>query len=128
MSTDSSKFALSSAIRGFHVYRHSWTPYIGEYLQAEREHDNSEDRFAVAVVKTGEGGSQIVVGHIPRELSRLLSHFLAHGGDISCEVKGRQQQSQLSQGGLKIPCYVTLHGKKKLVAKAQTLISKCLTL
>ena len=128
MSTDSSEFTFSSAIRGFHIYRHSWTPNIGEHLQAEREHDNSEDRFAVAVVKTGEGGSQIVVGHIPRELSCLLPHFLAHGGDISCEVKGRRRRSQLSQGGLEIPCYVTLRGKKKLVAKAQTLVSKCLTL
>ena len=88
MSTDSSEFTFSSAIRGFHVYRHSWTLHVREHLQAEREHNNSEDRFTVAVVKT-EGGSQIVVGHIPRKLSHLLSHFLAHGGDISCEVKGR---------------------------------------
>ena len=53
--TDSSEFTFSSAIRGFYVYRH-------------------EDHFAVAVIQVGEDGSQNVVGHIPRELSRLLSH------------------------------------------------------
>ena len=79
------------------------------------------------MVKVEEDGSESVVGHISRELSRLLSHFLAHGGDISCEVK-RRQRSPLSQGGLEIPCYVTLRGKKKLVAKAQTLVAKVLTL
>ena len=53
------------------MYGHSWTLYIGEHFQAEREYDNSEDHFAVAAVNTG-GGSQIVVGYIPRKLSRLL--------------------------------------------------------
>lgn len=63
-------------------------PHIRLHLQAEREHDNPEDHLTVAVVKVGEDGLQNLVGHIIRELSRLLSHFLAHGGDINCEVKG----------------------------------------
>ena len=124
--TDSSEFTFSSAIHGFQVHRHSWTLHIGQHLHVERELDNAEDRFEVAVVKVGEDGSRSIVGHIAREPSRLLSHFMAHGGDISCEVKGRRQRSPLSQG-LEIPCYVILHGKKKLVAKAQTLVTKVLT-
>ena len=32
---------------------------------------------------------------------------------------GRQRRSPIIQGGLKIPCYVTLHGKKKLVVRAK---------
>ena len=79
--TDSSEFSFSSAIRGFHVYQYSWTPHIGQQLQAEKERYNHEDCFAVAVIKVGGNGSRSVVGYIPRELSRLLSHFLAHGGD-----------------------------------------------
>ena len=110
---DSSEFTFPSTIRGFHVYRRSWIPHIGQQLQAEKERNNPADRFAVAVIKVGEDGSRSVVGHIPRELSRLLSHFLAHGGDISCEVTGRRQRSPLAQGGLDIPCYVTLRGKKE---------------
>ena len=111
--TDSSEFSFSSAIRGFHVYQYSWTPHIGQQLQAEKERYNHEDRFAVAVIKVGGNGSQSVVGYIPRELSRLLSHFLAHGADIICEVTGQRQRSPLSQGGLEIPCYVTLSLWKK---------------
>ena len=52
--TDSSEFTFSSAICGFHVYRHSWTPHIGQQLQTERERDNAKDHFAVAVVKVAE--------------------------------------------------------------------------
>ena len=120
------EFTFSSAIRGFHVYRHSWIPHVGEQLETEREPNNTEDRFAVAVIKVGQNGSRTVVGHIPRELSSLLFHFLAHGGDISCEVTGPRKRSPLSQGGLEIPCYLTLRGKKKLIAKAETLVSQVL--
>ena len=85
--SDSSEFTFSSAIHGFHVYRHSWTPHTGQYLQVERELDNAKYYFTVAVVKVGKDGSRSVVGHISRELSCLLSHFLAHGEDVGCEVK-----------------------------------------
>ena len=41
------EFTFSSAIRGFHVYRHSWIPHVGEQLEAEREPNNTL-RVAVA--------------------------------------------------------------------------------
>ena len=30
-----------------------------------------------------------VLGHVPREVSRIFWHYLGHGGTISCEVTGR---------------------------------------
>ena len=35
------EFTFSSAIRGFHVYRHSWIPHVGEQLETEREPNNT---------------------------------------------------------------------------------------
>ena len=123
MADSSGTFTFTAAIRGFHIYRHSWNPHIGQQLPTERETDNPEDRFAIAVVDTIDG-SYSTVGHIPRELSRILSHFMNHGGEITCEVTGQRQRSPLTQGGLEIPCSICLRGKKKLVKKAETLISE----
>ena len=46
--TSQEEYVLESAVRGFHVYKPTWTPVVGEELTAEREPGNSEDRFAVA--------------------------------------------------------------------------------
>ena len=121
-----SEFAFPSAIRGFHEYRQIWWPRAGERLQAEKEHGNREDRFAVAVAKgsSEETDSKIIVGHLPRELSRIFWHFLGHGGEVNCEVTGRRRRSPLVQGGLEIPCILTLRGKKKLVARAKELLAE----
>ena len=78
----------------------------------EREVLNTEDPNAVAIVDFQEGKKRIV-GHIPREISRVLSYFIAHGGEAKCVVKGERQHSPLPQGGLEIPCSITLlHGNK----------------
>ena len=53
-----------AAIRAFHIYRSSWTPYAGQQLPTEVETDNLEDRIAIAVVDM-IGGSCSTVGHIP---------------------------------------------------------------
>ena len=46
---ENAEFVFPSAIRGFHVYRRVWVPRLGQRLCGEREHGNTEDRFAVAV-------------------------------------------------------------------------------
>lgn len=55
-----------SVLRGHHVYKHIWTPQIGEELVTEIEEDNYHDSYAVAVMLGG-----ITVGHLPREMSRV---------------------------------------------------------
>ena len=37
-----------AVVRGFHVYQAIWTPTVGE---AQREHGNPEDAYAVAVTQ-----------------------------------------------------------------------------
>ena len=60
-----------SVIRGHHVYKDIWTLFIGEVLRVEQETHNVQDRFAVAIVK-----DDITVGHVPREVSRLVWYFI----------------------------------------------------
>ena len=39
-----------SVIRGHHIYKHIWIPFVGEILHVEQEAHNTADCFAVAVV------------------------------------------------------------------------------
>ena len=61
---------------------------IGEELECDREPGNSCDRYAVAVKRSG-----VVIGHLPRKVSRVCSLFLRRGGVISCTVTGGRQYS-----------------------------------
>ena len=75
---------------------------------SERQHGNENDRIAFAVIRSGD--PSVTVGRLPRELSNLLWHFLAHDEEMECEVMGNRRQSPLVQGGLEIPCHLTLSG------------------
>jgi len=39
--------AISSAVRGFHVYKDIWKPSISDKLACEREFDNCFDKSAI---------------------------------------------------------------------------------
>ena len=94
---DFEEFSHNSVVRGHHIYKSIWTPYIGEVLPAAVEDGNEEDQYAVAVCKGG-----IVVGHTPRELSRILYFFLRHGGSIECRITGHRKCGV----GLEVPCFL----------------------
>ena len=40
-----------SVIRGHHVFKDIWSPFVGEILNVQQEVHNAKDRFAVVVVK-----------------------------------------------------------------------------
>ena len=91
---------LNCVIRGHHIYKEIWNPFIGEELQCKMEHGNIHDIYAVAVTR-----EDIVVGHLPRNISTPCHLFLRKGGIILCTVTGvRQFLADLVQGGLEIPC------------------------
>ena len=79
---------LESAVRGFHVYRASWTPVLGEELTVEREPGNSENLFAVILKRSGE-----TVGHVPRDISKIC--WLAHDRAISTVIVHGSNNSRL---------------------------------
>ena len=81
-------YCKEGVVRGHHVFKRIWTPVFGKVLTVAIEAGNTEDRFAVAVTK-----DDMVVGHVPREFSKLCRHFLRHGGTIAFEVTGRRKRS-----------------------------------
>ncbi len=59
------KHTVDSAIRGFHVYKSTWTPVLNEELKTRQEPGNLEDSFAVYVYK--EGTLTPTVDHVPTD-------------------------------------------------------------
>ena len=120
MAEGTREFATDSSVRGYHVYQDIWTPVSGEQLVCEREDGNPQDRYAVAIKKSGN-----IVGHVPRNISMLCSLFMRRGGSIFCVVTGqRRYSSDLPQGGMEIPCRYHFSGNGKEIKKVESYISK----
>lgn len=113
-----SEYSYPSCIRGFHVYRNIWTPYEGEELTTKRETDNLFDKYAISVLK-----DDTVVGHVPKEISKLVAFFIKHGGMLKCVVAdgGKYKHSE-EAGGLEIPCVMVFSGQRDLVERLKTLL------
>ena len=76
------------------------------------------------VMKAGTRAGTMV-GHLPKKTSSTCSLFIRKGGTIDCEVTdpNRKYSRDLPQGGLEIPCVLTLRGTKDLVDKAVKLLA-----
>ena len=113
------EYAYKACVRGYHVYRSIWTPFVGELLDCARDTGNRHDPYAVKVVNT----SRETVGHLPKKISSTCSLFLRKGGTICCKVTGTREYSRdLVQGGVEIPCVVVFKGDKCLLEKVSKLL------
>ena len=68
---------------------------VGEELVVLPEDRNIPDQHAVAVIRDDK-----IIGHVSRELSRILYYFLEHSGEILCVISGRRKHGV----GLEVPC------------------------
>ena len=106
-------FIHESVVRGHHIYKETWTPSVGEVLLVQQEPENPHDRRAVCILK-----SSTIVGHVPRELSRVFWFFLSHGGTISCEIIGHRKRGK----GLEVPCLYKFTGSERIITKMKGIL------
>lgn len=96
---------FSAAVRGYHYYQKVWLPKQGELLKCSHELNNAFDVFAI---KTEENSGKIV-GHLPREISRITKFILDRGAKVTAVLTTTNyRRSPLVQGGLEIACEVTI--------------------
>lgn len=122
------EFTITSAIRGFHVYKAIWeNPVTGDHLHCRREVGNSYDPLSVAVIKQIEG-EDTIVGHVPRRISALSNAFIRRGGTILCIIDGsRRYSADLPKGGLEVPCTLRfLISELEFCKKSETMVSAAL--
>ena len=94
-------------LRGYHEYRFTWSPSVNEVLRARHERNN---RYAIAATKQLPGFlTESVVGHLPREISRLTYFIILHCARVLVKVlDAHHRKSPLIQGGIEIPVEVTV--------------------
>ena len=112
---EAATYTFSSVIRGHHVYKDFWTPYIHEELTVGTEEENSYDRHAVAILKDGE-----VVGHMPCTISRFSWFFIQRGGSVRAVVTGRRKKGV----GLEVPCIYIYSGSSRIIKKLEKLLNQ----
>ena len=101
-------FSFLYGLRGYHVWKTVWTPRLNEILSTEHEINNLYDRHAISVKKHLPGRlTSSVVGHLPKELSRITRYIMMYGAVVTVKVVDiRHRRSPLVQGGLEIPVQV----------------------
>ena len=102
------KHSFLCGLRGFHVYQEIWKPIIGELLRCSHERNNIYDRYEIAANKRPRGRlADSIIGHFPREISRVTHFFLLTGGRVHLKVTDENyRRSPLIHGGLRIPVEV----------------------
>ena len=106
-------FRIESTVRGHHVFKDVWTPYINKQLDVHIEEGNAFDEHAVAVWKDGQ-----VVGHLPREIATTCWYFLRkRNSRIVCKITGHRHLSEIRRKGLVVPCIYTFEGKQNHIQK-----------
>ena len=94
---------FNSAIREFHYFKRYWSPEKAKKLICIYEENNAFDVLAIKTCK--EDGK--IIGHLPCELSIKL--ILDRGARILAVLESTHyRKSPLVQGGVEIPCQVTM--------------------
>ena len=103
---------IKSSVRGYHAYFVDAPVSIGEVLACKREDNNAHDKYAIAV----KNEAQLLVGHVPRKLSKIFSRFLADYGDVEAECIGVRYNRGEGKG-LEIPVDYRLTGNSNYLGK-----------
>ena len=112
-SLGSDYYEKASVVKGHHVYKAVWTPFLGEELSVQPEDHNDHDEHAIAVTRDGR-----TVGHVPRIISRVSWFFLRRGGHIICQITGQRKRGD----GLEVPCVYVYFGSSRMVEKLKGLL------
>ena len=70
------------AIRGHHIYKDQWAPNKGikvTCFKDSRSEAKEHDRYPVGVY-VKRNGKYALVGHVPIEISQLMTNFLSYPG------------------------------------------------
>ena len=101
-------FALNSVIRGHHVYKTVWSPFVGKILHLQTDARNVHDTHAVTIV--------VMVGHAPREL-----FFYTFGSMVEVHLL-KLLATESTAMDWRVPRHYTLTGKCKHIKQAKKLL------
>ena len=121
---DSSTFQCDSFVRGCHVYMNIWEPLFGECLKSRKEPTNEMDKTAVAVIRINSYSEEVMVGHVPNNMSKIVFMFLPlPHSTLDIFVIGKR----INRGGgygLEMPVNFYFYGPEKAINWLKNKINK----
>ena len=80
-------YELEAFVMGYHVYRKTWKPFVGQKLDTAMEPNNVMGKYAVAIFQERQ---KHVVGHLPLghsgKYANTIFYFLKADKENSCKV------------------------------------------
>ena len=110
---DSSPFQCDSFVRGYHVYINIWETLVGECLKSRKEPTNELDKTAVAMTRINSYSEEVVVGQMPKNMSKIVFMFLSLP---HCALDIFVSRKRFNHGGgykLDIPTNFNFYGAKR---------------
>ena len=94
-------------------------PDIGDEFDGRIEIENRFDRYTVAVIVRYN-----VVGHAPREISKIVYYFLKNGSEVTAVITGKRQRSAVHMKELEVPCIYEFAAHPTKIKTAAKLFKK----
>ena len=101
-------------MRGYHTYQNVWTAAVGDQLPCRRERANSEDPFAVAVMK-----GKRIVGQVPRKISCLFDVSAPRRVDLLSSYWFQALFRRSTSSGIRSSMCATLPRERERCCKGQ---------
>ena len=90
------KIDFQTAIRGHHIYKDTWVPFLGQNLVCHtdiREDAMEYDKNVIAIYKSYD--IKTLVGHLPMEVSCLLTNLNATSDNkLEAYITGKRQRER----------------------------------
>ena len=113
------RIKFKSLIRGYHVYKNKWTPYVREELRVQHDERGEAleyDKHSMGIYKNIDTeDSKELIGHAPIEISSLLHHFL--NADATNVIKVTITGKRKREVGLVVPAKYACFTRCKRTAK-----------
>ena len=110
-----SAFQFDSCVRGYHAHMNIWEPLLDECLKCVREPTNEVDKHAVGVVRINSLSKEVVVGHVLKFISMIVSTLLSlPGSTLNIEMTGKRVNCGAGYG-LEIPANFYFYGPENAI-------------
>ena len=95
------KWRFMCIVRGYHIYKDVWEPYLSKDLTMKYQRNNPHDKSAVVVIPA-DAKSKKIVGHLLREISKEYCLFILNVGMIMGIFKDmNNKEKALGKGPLR---------------------------
>ena len=111
------RLQVKSVVRGYHIYKDEWDPSIGGSFGSKIDENNRYDRFAVAVIVNDN-----TVGHVPKEISKIVYYFIRNNGAVTGTVDGRTKRSSVQDKRLELSCTYHFSAGPRTIRKLRRLL------